>query len=66
MTNFGPADSFLRFIESQNDLKEAIVHRLKVVDSEVVTSLWLYLRDRCNEVEYSWWSGWRAGACLLI
>ena len=42
------------------------VNRLWVVDSEVVTSLWLYLRDRWKEVKYSWWSGRRAGACLLI
>ena len=31
MTNFGLADSFLRFIESQNDFKEAITPFKKYV-----------------------------------
>ena len=30
MTNFGPADSSLRFIESQNDLKEVMTRFQKV------------------------------------
>ena len=31
MTNFGLADSYLRFIESQNDFKEVVTHFQKYV-----------------------------------